>query len=377
MITQPLFIYNADIAQSLTDLLWYLNARGLPKNYFGVNFNSAHYTDNIYGGIYPSSDWTDGTLTLQAGTFHWNNSVVNTYDGQNFGDALNNIGAAYHQIDALIHSTYTPIRVNGVNGDGTPVEAHPAQASLKLRAGQGLGFGDVLPNGRLGIPQPGNGLSETVPRAGGTAVQNCTNSALRSESVYNFRFPHFGMSGSGGDQYGFTAAYDAAGLAAMATNGARLTADISTNYTTLFSAALPSPLDVFAICAPLYLNTPQGSPGTLVYSNNFAPKDGAWFSCWYSEQWDSAFDLIWQGFAAAFSTVWEPIAYNLRDPILMCARLMTTGCTLAECLPKSATPRSCPTYAVDITTRLTVFGDPLLAPYKLQTEPHVAGAPWR
>lgn len=373
MLSNVLIVYNASEPQSLSDALWYIGARGLNANYVGFNF--AATTPNPDNAV-PIAQLSDGSITAQAGTFHYHGAVDSVSDGAPVTNAILLIFATYPAIDGIIFSSYTPVRYD--NGAGTLLSL---DGYLALQAYfQQTGTFDVYPHGRLGCPNGTNMLfsSELAPRAGGSLLRNAVTNAIAAEKLYNKDKPHFLMSlaPAGGGGYGYTDAYGAASLAWMRSHGGVWTVDLSTDYPTLFTAARSKPVDLFALAAPINLNAPAGPAGTLTYSNNYTVAPGGWAAHWWSSMFYFNADFLYNGGSAAMNNVFEPLSDGLRDPIDVMKNLVLSQLSLAEVLPVSVIPNSAPLVPVTAKDKVTVFGDPLYRPYAIPSPQRVSGAPY-
>lgn len=391
MITNPLIMYNTDIPQSKIDAENYLSARGLPFNVVGINFTSN-------GSFEPdTAQLSDGTLTIQAGTFIWNGSAVTQYDGYTLASFLGFAGATATTLDALLMSTYTPLRFY----DGSL--HYPLVAHLAIMVWvDNHSYVAVMPNGRLGCPAGyGSGINpifdftvEMTPRGGGTILDQVLTNALAAETRCNFREPHV-LSSTGGPYVaggppGFNAAYWPTLMAAAQDNYTNITYDLcSSAYPCgtgdgddFLNGSVVPPLPIFGLCCPFNANGQAGAyqgdqnaPGAHVYSNNYLVRPGGWSTHWYSWQWFWAMDFLYNGGSAALLTVQEPTEIGIRDPKQFLVAMMEKGLSMAECLDITVSPAADSYNSMIYFDRQTIVGDPLYRPYATRAQLPAAAYP--
>ena len=387
-IANPLLVYNTGIARSLTDAESYLSARGLPLNVVGINFGAVGtyvptYSNPLLGGS--GGNLSDGTLSVQAGTFKWQGISYSTFDGLDLLDFLqyyNKWQAFSPSPDAIVCSTYTPL----VAGGGGIYYILPAVLGVNFSGGVIGTLYDPqysVPHGRLGCPAnigdaSANFVTEMTPKGGGSIAQQCYNNAIAAERAFNFRLPHV-LSSTGGPYVapappGYDAAYWPTLMAAARSRYVNVTYDLcSAAYPCGTSAAndflngvVSPPLPIFGLCCPFNANDDNNPPGSHVYSNNYIPLLGAWSAHWYSFQWYWSLDFLYNGGSAAYTTIAEPYENGIHDPKQFLIGLMS-GLSMAECLPWSVSPAADSYVDVSTCQRQTVIGDPLYRPYAIQT----------
>lgn len=370
MILAPLLVCNSSLSQSTTDAQSLLTAYGLPDNRLHIAFGSGGNPNVL------ETQLADGTYTVAA--FYYHGVRDYSFDGHAVITAIYREIPRSYTFDGVICSTLTPYPLTRSNG---AIVTLPGFLALRMYTGQTGAAGDVLPNGRLGCTNTDSwGLIELVGKSGNRVVDQAITQGRAAELVYNFARPVITTSDPKGVPYGFTSAYAATKIAAFGAAGCNVISDVWPIKPLLFAdgtnppaAGTVPPVDVFAIAGGVWANSQQGSPGTLITSNNFNLQPGAWASIWFSNQWGFAMDFLWNGAVAAFMNDFEPGADGIRDPFLIMQKLLT-GSSVMECLPLSAVPNSAPTYPADTNEpdRISVCGNPLYQPYKRRT-PQPAG----
>lgn len=379
MIANPLIIYNTDIPQSLADAENYLAARGLPLNVVGVNFTSIGTTEPTFAEL------LNGPFVVQPGTYRVNGVVTSTYDGVSVLWFMYQAWYSKALFDALLMSTYTPLRYY----DGSLHRPLVSFLGANIESTAPTWSG-IIPNGRLGCPAAyASGISPTfdftvemTPRQGGTILEQALINALAAEQRFNYREPHV-LSSTGGPYVanaapGFNAAYWPGLMSAARDRHVNITYDLcssdypcgSSSANDFLNGSVAPPMPIFALCCPFNANGQAGAnqgdqnlPGQHLYSNNYTVRSGGWSAHWYSWQWFWAMDFLYNGGSAAFLTVQEPYERGIRDPKQFLVGMMDQGISLAECLQTSVSPAADSYYSVMYIDHQTVVGDPLYRPY--------------
>ncbi len=379
-----LFIFNTDLPNSLVDALTYCARRHLPWNLLGINF-----------GTTPSSVGQSQILgtSIAVQTFMWNGVTSSIYNGRSVQAAVSDI-SNFYAVDGLILSTFTPLVFVATQ----PPWNRPLPASLARVAwnAQMNSWRGLIANGRLGSPASMSGSFssnvEMTTHSGAKLADQAVLNAIAAEGRYNKGEPHLLSTATSygsvddalgivGAKFGFDVAYHQALMSYARTNGMSWTIDLGLDYR--FNTAQPTdfalgsmrePVSLRGMCSPVSFNAGHTlSPGAHPYSNNYVVRPGGWSCHWYSYQWAWSMDFLFNGGSAAVITVDEPLADGIRDPRRILENLMA-GKSMMETIPLTATPRSCPTYAVNASNYpdcVTVLGDPLYRPYAVATRQSV------
>lgn len=324
----------------------------------------------------------------------WNGVTSSAYNGSSVHRALYNLAHDY-PFDGLILSTYTPLVFVATQSPWN----RPLPASLARIAWYGLtdSWQGVIANGRLGSPasmsRSFNFTAEMVARSGMAVANQAVLNAIAAEGRYNKAEPHLLSTATSygsveetlgilGTRFGFDVAYYQSLMSYARSNGMSWTIDLGLDYgfntssaTDFALGSMREPVSVWGMCAPVSFNAGQTlPPGSHPYSGNYVVRPGGWSCHWYSYQWSWSMDYLYNGGSAAVITVDEPLADGIRDPRRILENLLA-GKSLMETMPVTATPRSCPTYAVNAFNYpdcVTVLGDPLYRPYAIANRQSVA-----
>jgi hypothetical protein len=388
----PLIVYNSSVAQSLTDAQWYWQKRFGNTNYnligfaFGTTYQGYGETNFSYYAATGPVVWPCGAA------YYGGTNVTSTYTGQSPHAALTALYAAQPTIDAVVCSTFTPVQLFADStGQGTTLPGYIgidlSQATLPI------------PNGRLGCP---GASAELIPKGlsgatqattypvGGAAVSvssmvyQCVTNAVVAEAANNATLNHWGTSV---EQYAghITAAYNASILSYWSgqnintvdlggvTGTAANVAYSGTNgfIPSSFTPGVPTQtvttlVPAFAFClGDNDFNSYSYGPGLEPYSLNYSVSPGAWGYVWTSYNYNWAYDMLYNGASACFSTMNEPNANGLYDPLQMAQALLSQTCAMGSVmhLVAQASPLDGAVQAV-YSGHLTVLGDPLYRPYK-------------
>lgn len=393
MLQNVLIIHNSSNAQSLTDAQAYVAARGLSANYMGVNWGTVN-------NVPTNAQMNDGTYSIQSLVYK---GVADTsFNGINLGNSggLKAVQSKY-KFDGVILSTLTPMQYKPANwnpGAGFPYLTIPGAMGLWLTTGLDADFAvPGLPNGRLGCPHDTasafNWNTEMTVRAGGSALTQCVTNGVASEANYNVNLPILTCSGlgtQGGASGGatnnistfaatfFDSTYFAKFYATLAEPNT-ITTDLGNVFpfwTSLsydfINGVVPTPINLYALIGPLDFNNPAlTDPTTGSYSNNYRVQAGGWTLAWYSFQFYWAMNFIYNGGSAAFTTIEEPFAQGIIDPLQTYLKLLA-GASMMECVGplNYGTDLACATNSSAVSgglrvssARQTVLGDPLLRPF--------------
>jgi hypothetical protein len=294
-----------------------------------------------------------------------------------------------YSVDGIILSTYTPlVYLATQNPTNRALPASLARVAWYARTNSMQG---TVANGRLGSPASrANSFDHTeemTTRSGAQIADQAVLNAIAAEGRYNKGEPHLLSTATSygstnvdvrllGPQYGFDAAYYESLMSYARASGMSWTIDLGRDYrfnttspTDFAFGSTPERLSLWGVCLAASFNEGQAlPPGEHPYSNNYVVRPGGWSCHWYSYQWAWSMDFLFNGGSAGVITVNEPQADGIRDPRRVLENLLL-GRSFMDTIPPYATPRSCPTYAVNVVNHpdcVTVIGDPLYRPYAIE-----------